>query len=488
MNLDDFKNKYKSRDIFDVLALENKDKHMLMEFVNSFTGENLPKLRGMLLVGPPGVGKTETAYTLARQFDMEVLEVNASDTRNEETLKEILEYSLTCEEVDKPTIVLLDEIDGLVKRADDSGGVRYIGEVLKNTKIPIILTANDDTKIKRDFKSILAKVTKIIYKPIQPIFLRKFIKEVSVAESLHLSDTDIMKISQLSQGDMRKVFGLMFLPEGIRLEKMINDNNTIFTFLNSIYGMESPEECLEIYYNSDITRLSNAYIWICESFPAYNSSSLFLEKAYAVMAKYGVLVHRSETLNNWYLQKFVLKAMIYDLKGLIGQGNDRHRKYPTPYEFGLSAKLKELRKVRNNLKLCFYDADMSLSAFESNFWAIRKIYAVDRKFVIDISIKVYRYSLLVEDDVKFQKELFCKMMSVLHSNDTRAADEFIEAFETLDDDDSHRFAVAVSKKYPDKIKERKREVKKRIKEESEPKTGVDTDLDSLTDIDLSDLV
>ena len=62
MNLDDFKNKYRPRDIFDVLALDNKDKHMLMEFVNSFAGENLPKLRGILLVGPPGVKNRDGVY------------------------------------------------------------------------------------------------------------------------------------------------------------------------------------------------------------------------------------------------------------------------------------------------------------------------------------------------------------------------------------------------------------------------------------------
>lgn len=487
MNLEGFKRKYRPQDIFGLMAIENKDKHRIIDFINAFKSGNPPKNRGLLLVGKPGIGKTETAYTVARQFKMGVLEVNASDTRSSEGLREVLAYSLDCEQVDDPTIILLDEIDGLVKRADDSGGVRYIAEVLKTTRVPIILTANDDAKLRRNFKTIVNKVEKIEYKPINTILLRKFIKKVSVEEGLHLRDVDIMKIAQMSLGDMRKVFSLLFLPDGIRIERAMSDDNTIFTFLNAIYGSATPEKCLEVYYNSDIRNVSNAYLWIHESLPSYNSSSIFLEKAYKILAKYGVLVRKSDTLGNWYLQKYIIKAMTYELKALIGSGFDRYRKYPTPYEFQLGSKLKEVRRIKGNLKLCFYDSNMSLNAFNSNFWAIRQVYQVDRKFVVEILVRIYRHVLLVEDEIKGQKELFCKMASMVHFGDIRYADEFIAEFEILDDDDSHRFAVAVTKKHPNKVKTRKREVKKKIREQTKKDVGTDTDLDSLSDIDVSDL-
>ena len=488
MNLEGFKRKYRPKDIFELMAIDNKDKHRIIDFINAFQSGNPPKNRGLLLVGKSGIGKTETPYTIARQFGMSVLEVNASDTRSREGLRDVLTYSLDCEQVDEPVIILLDEIDGLVKREDDSGGVRYIAEVLKTTRVPIILTANDDAKLRRSFKTIVNKVEKIEYKPINTVLLRKFIKRISVEEGLHLRDVDIMKIAQMSLGDMRKVFSLLFLPDAIRIERAMSDDNTIFTFLNALYGSSTPEQCLEVYYNSDIRSVSNVYLWIHESLPSYNSSSIFLEKAYKILARYGVIVKKSDTLNNFYLRNYVIKAMIFELKALIGSGFDRFRKYPTPVEFQLGKKLKAIREIKKQLKFCFYDENMSLSAFGSNFWAVRQIYQVDRKFVVEIMVRIYRYALLVEDDIKEQKELFCKMASMVHFGDVRYADEFINEFEILDDDDSHRFAVAVTKRHPNKVKTRKWEVKQKIREQTKKDAGTETDLDSLADIDVSDLL
>lgn len=71
--------KYRPRTLAEV---ENQEeaKTALKEWLNSWINGK-PTKRAVLLYGPPGVGKTTLAEALARDFGMELFELNASDSR-----------------------------------------------------------------------------------------------------------------------------------------------------------------------------------------------------------------------------------------------------------------------------------------------------------------------------------------------------------------------------------------------------------------------
>jgi chromosome transmission fidelity protein 18 len=68
----------------------------------------------MLLSGRAGIGKTTLAQTIARHCGYNIIEINASDDRTGDSLKNTLYQALesSCIKNGKPNLVIIDEIDG----------------------------------------------------------------------------------------------------------------------------------------------------------------------------------------------------------------------------------------------------------------------------------------------------------------------------------------------------------------------------------------
>ena len=67
-----------------------------------------------LLSGATGIGKTVIALALAREYGLDLLEMNASDVRNTRQVERIAgAASGTASLSGRPRLILMDEIDGL---------------------------------------------------------------------------------------------------------------------------------------------------------------------------------------------------------------------------------------------------------------------------------------------------------------------------------------------------------------------------------------
>jgi replication factor C large subunit len=108
----------------------------LMEWGKSWaTGPTPPARRAAVLAGPPGVGKTTAAHAVAREFGWTVVEMNASDARNQGAIDQVagraaITHTLgdtgryRTPEHGGRTLILLDEADSLTGRATEDAAHR----------------------------------------------------------------------------------------------------------------------------------------------------------------------------------------------------------------------------------------------------------------------------------------------------------------------------------------------------------------------------
>jgi DNA polymerase III delta prime subunit len=96
-----------------------------------------------LLYGKAGTGKTSAAIALANDMGWQLLELNASDKRTQGIINETAgQASKNASLLYAQKLILLDEIDNL-HGTSDRGGAKAVTELVKKTREPVILTAND---------------------------------------------------------------------------------------------------------------------------------------------------------------------------------------------------------------------------------------------------------------------------------------------------------------------------------------------------------
>ena len=220
----------------------------------------------ILLVGPPGIGKTTIANLSGKQFGYDMISLNASDVRSKSRISEVLNPVLGNISVLGSPMIFVDEVDGIHGRAD-FGGAEALIKILKEPTVPIVIAANSDTSTK--MKSI-KKATKTIYfRPLPPRLLRLHLENILKMEGEKLSPGLLIKIIADSRGDIRSMINSAqalvggFNPQTEKSFEILDVESGVNAFFKAnsldeargvIYSMSiDPREKINAFYSSIIT-------------------------------------------------------------------------------------------------------------------------------------------------------------------------------------------------------------------------------------------
>jgi replication factor C large subunit len=293
--------------------------------------------RPLLLIGPPGIGKTTLVHTLSQQFNYDLIELNASDNRNKIGIEtRIMPMFRNAGLFGRKLLLFLDEVDGLSGR-EDTGGIDSLITIMKEPTIPVIMAANTkNTKIKD-----LAKICKVIeLNSIPPRLLMIFLDNVLKEENKQLSLDDKVSLVNNSKGDIRSMLNnAQSKCAGYNSTRSDTFQIDIAEAINGYFSMSEFEEAKNFLSQADAAYLDPRFGMSAEErrkdminalFASIVSSPIDLEglaEALDVLSKIDVIVGRIAQNRYWRLMKYLDVMIAYGLFNSTRQKGIKYNQY-----------------------------------------------------------------------------------------------------------------------------------------------------------------
>ena len=290
--------KYRPQNIFDMVGNEDARK----QFVEWF-GKWKKGTKPLLLIGPPGIGKTTLCFIAGKQFGYDMISLNASDVRNKKNIQEILTPVLGNQTVLGEPMIFIDEVDGIHGRSD-FGGVEALINILKEPTVPIVLAGNYDSSDK--MKKIKKVVKTLQINPLSPRFLKLYLNMILEKENAKINPGRLIKLITDSKGDIRSMINsAQALVTGFEpnTEKSFESLN-VEDGLNAFFKSQSLDEARVVLFSLRIDpreKINAFYSSIITS----NLSSEKMSKALGVISEADLLYGKIMKTQNWRLLRYL---------------------------------------------------------------------------------------------------------------------------------------------------------------------------------------
>ncbi len=338
--------------------------------------EGVPLKKSLVLYGPPGVGKTSAGLAIAHDLGYPLVEMNASDQRNRDSMKSIALMAALYQDIfanfgteGQKKIILIDEADSIFEgrsseTGGDSGGLSELLKVIQRTKNPIILTMNNYYEFRRKSvgKIILDSSTAIEFVPYRrrndtdyknfKLKLNRKIYEILQTENVKMDQRFVTEIIEKNGSDIRSILNdIESLRDGSGSSgvSMRDSQTSIYNVMQDTFRSGDYSKIMRDMYDKDF-QAEDYLMWIDKNLPLECVNDMDLMESFDLISLADIFIGRVMKKQH-YAFKGYAEELAAGVSFTIKDKNRHYVKYEFPSYIMQMSRLRERRNARKSLSL-----------------------------------------------------------------------------------------------------------------------------------------
>ncbi len=389
-----------------------------------------PATKAVILAGTPGTGKTSAALALGHDMGWPIIELNASDARNAETIRKVAtagavhqtfgedgSFHAAGEEGGRK-LIILDEADNLYERLSgenaagggsdlsDRGGKSQIIETIRQSKQPIILIVNDLYALQKGSGAALKSLAETLkFNRVNVRSIPNALARICQEEGIQCDRDVLESIAVRAEGDMRSAVRDL---ESIALGRTritskdlasLGKRDTsayIFDVVRHVLKGRKMEDVRREVWDVDATP-EDLVLWIDENLPKEYKHPEDLVRGYDMLSRADVFLGRTRRKQNYGLWSYAGEL------ATIGVMAQRQHEYRGFSPFGFPQWLSKMSRSRGTRQAKeVLAANLGAATHQSRRKAraeqvevFQALFQADEEFAIHMSFKLE----LTEDQI-----------------------------------------------------------------------------------------
>ena len=299
-----------------------------------------PGSKAALLLGPPGTGKTTSVHLVAREMGLQLVELNASDSRTKEKLsRKVGEAIASTSLFGGTSLIFLDEVDGLAGRAD-YGAVDFIKDAVKKSENPIVMAANDPES--DEVKKLGSVTSKILFQRPEPSEVARRLEKISQRERLSVNRNQLAKLAEMANGDIRAAINLLQSGIPARKDEEMTASESVNAFFDAA-DENAALRALRAYPGQPRDKIRDLFTAVVRSRVHEERKAEALD----ALSRADMVMGRIMKGKDWRLLRYLDLLLANELWKALGDGGPRFTLDAVPWPLQLriwndSRKLKDI--------------------------------------------------------------------------------------------------------------------------------------------------